>query len=111
MASSLPSFESFGSPAKPGSSSTHLCRSVKRMFSGSVSGNLSASRIPTSSELSQSSVGMLSPRLVFVFAGVVAVPLRNLDDHILRAVGHELAAQARLRREPRRFIELIELRV
>src|SRR5258708_12980578 len=55
MASRIFSLLFAGSSAKPGSSRTHLCRSVKRTESGSVSGNLSCSARPisrTSSQLS-----------------------------------------------------------
>src|SRR5260370_26781961 len=60
MASSLASLEAAGSPEKPGSSVIHLCMSVKRTVSGSVSGNLSASPIAMSSKLSQPNVGGMS---------------------------------------------------
>src|SRR5713226_7430832 len=39
--------------------------------------------------------------------GVVFVPFGNLDDHVGRAIGDALAAQARLGRDSRGFVELI----
>src|SRR5271165_2228533 len=56
MASSLLSLEAAGSPEKPGSSVIHLCISVKRTVSGSVSGYLSVSPMAMSSMLSQPKV-------------------------------------------------------
>src|SRR5258707_13532222 len=56
MASSLPSLEALGSPEKPGNSVIHLCMSVKRTVSGSVSGYLSVSVMAMSSVSSQSKV-------------------------------------------------------
>src|SRR5712692_2801140 len=53
-ASSLPSLEALGSPEKPGNSVIHLCMSVKRTVSGSVSGYLSVSAMAMSSVSSQS---------------------------------------------------------
>src|SRR5271170_7722350 len=110
MASSLPSFESFGSPVKPGSSMIHLCRSVKRTVSGSTFGCFSESWMPISSALSQSNVGGIDPLVIskkerkqekeparrrrcsmLRFFRVVFVPLGNLDDDIFRAVGDALA--------------------
>src|SRR6516164_4408282 len=67
MASSLDSLDPAGSPAKPGSSIIHLCMSVKRTLSGSVSGYLSASAMARSSKSSQVNVcgmGLLLPNLV-----------------------------------------------
>src|SRR5579862_5970808 len=123
MDSSLPSLESFGSPAKPSSSVTHLCKSVKRTPSGSMSGNFSASLIPISSQSSQSNVaGMLAPSspapfpqrggaLVFSFLGEIAIPLRDLHHHVGGPVRDALTAQARFRGKPRRLVELIVFRV
>src|ERR1700730_1111310 len=113
MASSLPSLEVLGSPEKPGSSVIHLCISVKRTVSGSVSGYLSVSAMAISSVLSQSKVaGMLllrSQRLatkagqkrkrvknpsVIGFLRVILVPLGNLHNDIGGAVGNRLTAEA-----------------
>src|SRR5437763_3467067 len=49
IASRIFSPDLFGSSENPGSSRTHLCRSVKRTVSGSTSGCFSASRIAMSS--------------------------------------------------------------
>src|SRR5207248_1090040 len=49
IASRIFSPDLFGSSEKPGSSRTHLCRSVKRTLSGSTSGCFSARRIAMSS--------------------------------------------------------------
>src|SRR5277367_4865991 len=57
MASSLLSLEGAGSPEKPGSSVIHLCMSVKRTVSGSVSGNLSVRPMAMSSMFSHPNVG------------------------------------------------------
>src|SRR5882762_11563275 len=83
MASSLPSLEVLGSPEKPGNAVIHLCMSVKRTVSGSVSGYLSVSAIAMSSVLSQSKLGGMS---VILLPHMVFVPLRNFhDDEIGRA--------------------------
>src|SRR6266404_3456358 len=121
MASSFPSLDFAGSPANPGSSVIHLCMSVKRTEYGSTSGNLSVNAMAMSSKLSQSNVcgidGSLdaTPRslatLVVQFLGVIFIPMRNFDDDVGGAVGHGLAAQARLRSDSRRFIEFIEFGV
>src|ERR1700676_119476 len=163
MVSSLPSFDNLGSPEKPTSSVTHLCRSVKRTDSGSVLGNLSASWMPISSVSSQPNVpgikwfslqiqSLVSRRscqtgarvlpiagkfaasdpsrslrareiqakileqiigygLVFGFLGEVLIPFRYFNDEVARSVGHALAPQARLCREARSFVELIEFSV
>src|ERR1700730_18818873 len=111
MASSLPSFEVFGSPTKPGISVTHLCMSVKRTVSGSVSGYLSVSAMAMSSVLSQSKVGgmlLLGKqftshfKLVISFLGVILVPLGNLYHDVRGAVRNRLAGQARFRGYSRR---------
>src|SRR5208337_2912824 len=57
MASSLLSLDFSGSPANPGNSVIHLCKSVKRTVSGSTSGYLSVKPMAISSRLSQSNVG------------------------------------------------------
>src|SRR5258708_13293952 len=121
MASSFPSLDFAGSPANPGSSVIHLCMSVKRTEYGSTSGNLSVSAMAMSSKLSQSNVCGIdssldgTPRslgtLVVQFLGVIFIPMRNFDDDVGGAVGHGLAAQARLRSDSRRFIEFIEFGV
>src|SRR2546429_159249 len=87
--------------------------SVKRTVSGSVSGYLSVRAIAMSSKLSQSNVcGMFfSELLVIQFFSVVLIPLRNFHNDIRRAVRNRLAAEARLRRDTRRFVEFVELRV
>src|SRR6266436_1554051 len=117
IASSLPSLEALGSPEKPGSSVIHLCMSVKRTVSGSVSGCLSVSAMAMSSVLSQSNVaGMLllgdqishggtdgdekiervRPKepSVIGFLGVILVPFRNFHHDVGGAVRHGLAAEA-----------------
>src|SRR6266436_7258200 len=115
MASSLPSLEALGSPAKPGSSVIHLCMSVKRTVSGSVSGCLSVRAMAISSVLSQSNVaGIFAPQeedwrqrradesvkrtspafSVIGFLGVILVPFRNFHDDVGGAVRHGLAAEA-----------------
>src|SRR5215467_12435179 len=60
MASRFDSLDQAVSPVKPVSSVIHLCMSVKRTVSGSVSGYLSASAIAMSSKLSQLNVGGIS---------------------------------------------------
>src|SRR5258708_280967 len=60
MASSFDSLEAAGSPEKPGSSVIHLCMSVKRTVSGSVSGCLSVNPMAISSKLSQPNDGGIS---------------------------------------------------
>src|ERR1700693_2774544 len=138
MVSSLPSFDSLGSPEKPGSSIIHLCRSVIRMVRGSTPGCFSASWMPISSALSQSNVcGTVSPKnwnadfvltlqrycadlkvaateakaLVLGFFGVVFIPLGDFDHNIFGAVGDTLAAETRFRRDAGGFVQLIELGV
>src|SRR6267143_1389800 len=126
MASSLPSLEVLGSPEKPGSSVIHLCMSVKRTVSGSVSGYLSVSAMAMSSVLSQSKVaGMLLLRnkieishggtegtkrskivkgkqpSVIGFLGVILVPFRNffrvhLDSLAAGKKGHCVFLRGRL---------------
>src|ERR1700687_1585688 len=48
---------------------------------------------------------------VVQFLGVVFVPLGNFDDDVGGAVGHGLATEAGLRRDARRFVQLVELGV
>src|SRR5258706_16217647 len=91
MASSLPSLEVLGSPEKPGNSVIHLCMSVKRTVSGSVSGYLSVSAMAISSVLSQSKDGGMS---VILLPHVVFVPFRNFHHDIGGAVRNRLASQA-----------------
>src|ERR1700730_15285092 len=43
--------------------------------------------------------------------GVIFVPLRNFHHDVGRTVGYRLATQSRFRRDARRFIEFVELRV
>ena len=45
------------------------------------------------------------------FLGVIFVPFGDFDDDVFGAVGNALAAEARFRRDARRFIELIEFGV
>src|SRR6266436_4875611 len=132
MASSFPSLDLAGSPANPGSSVIHLCMSVKRTVYGSTLGNLSVSAIAIFSVLSQSNdAGIMAPHKTFAteshteetprlvaililmihFLGVIFIPVRDFDHDVSRAVWHGLAAQARLRRNPRRFVQFIELRI
>src|SRR5580698_11123546 len=112
MASSLPSFDNFGSPVNPGSSTIHLCRSVKRTVNGSTPGCCSASWIPISSALSQSNVFGIPPGswmqifvrrahvaadvprakhreiLMLGFLRVILIPLRNFHHDVLGSIGH-----------------------
>src|SRR5713101_3841713 len=135
MASSLASLEAVGSPEKPGSSVIHLCMSVKRTVSGSVSGNLPVRAIAMSSKLSQPNVGGMSTpekdltrghrdrqetwrdkpaattELVIEFLGVVFIPFGDFNDDVGGAVGHGLAAQARLRGDAGSFVEFVEFGV
>src|ERR1700690_2434579 len=113
MASSFPSFESFGSPVNPANSVTHLYRSVKRTVSGSRSGNFSESWIPISSVSSQSKVfgTRFASSLVIRFFRVILVPVRNFHHEILRSIGNALAAQPRLHGQTRRVVELVKLRI
>src|SRR6266478_3288004 len=135
MASSLDSLEAAGSPEKPGSSVIHLCMSVKRTVSGSVSGCLSANPMAISSKLSQPNVGGISTpekdltqgtkiaekrwrdkpagttELMIEFLGVVFVPIGNFHDDVGGAVGDGLAAEARLRSDAGGFVEFVELGV
>src|SRR6516225_2099505 len=87
--------------------------SVKRTVRGSVSGNFSDRAIAMSSTLSQSSVGGMFSQyfLVVCFFRVILVPVGNFHDDVRRAIGHRLAAKARLWRNARRFVELVKLGV
>src|SRR5689334_24575807 len=49
--------------------------------------------------------------LVIRFLRIVLVPVGNFDNDVRRAIGHGLAAEARLRRDPRRLVQLIKLGV
>src|SRR5882724_5113575 len=49
--------------------------------------------------------------LMIEFLGVVFVPSGNFDDDVSGAIGNGLAAETRLRRDARRFVKLIELRI
>src|SRR6267143_834065 len=111
MASSLASLEAAGSPEKPGSSVIHLCMSVKRTVSGSVSGNLSVRAMATSSKLSQPNVGGMCGSSVIQFLGVIFVPIGNFHDDVCSAVGDGLAAEARLRRDAGGFVEFVKFGV
>src|SRR6266852_623022 len=135
MASSLASLEAAGSPEKPGSSVIHLCMSVKRTVSGSVSGNLPVRAIAMSSKLSQPNVGGMSTpekdltrghrdrqetwrdkpaattELVIEFLGVVFVPFGDFNDDVGGAVGNCLAAEARFRGDAGSFVEFVEFGV
>src|ERR1700726_3215695 len=118
MASSLPSLEAFGSPSKPFSSVTILCRSVKRTVSGSVLGCVSESWMPISSASSHPNVGGMYcslwimgrawPFSVLCFLRVILIPLGNFYNDIFCAVGNALAAQARFWSDAGGFVELIE---
>src|SRR5438309_1077638 len=90
IASSLPSFDAFGSSSNSSSSVTQRCRSVNRTLSGSVSGNFSCSAIPRSSASSQLSV--------------IAVLNLLADQHLLHDPVHRQLGQF-----PRRLIEPIDL--
>jgi len=48
---------------------------------------------------------------VIQFLGVVLVPFGDFDDDIGGAVGHGLAAEARLRRDAGSFVQFVELGV
>src|SRR5260370_17610861 len=48
---------------------------------------------------------------VIQFLAVVFVPRGNLDEDVRGAIGHGLAAKAGLRRDARRFVQLVELGV
>src|SRR6266478_3023673 len=135
MASSLDSLEAAGSPEKPGSSVIHLCMSVKRTVSGSVSGCLSANPMAISSKLFQPNVGGISTpekdltqgaeiaekrwrdkpaattELMIEFLGVIFVPIGNFHHDVGGSVGDGLAAEARLRGDAGGFVEFIELGV
>src|SRR5579859_7493064 len=113
MASSFDSLDLAGSPENPSSSVIHLCMSVNRTVSGSVSGYLSVRAMAMSSKLSQSNVcGMVfSKPLMIQFFRVVLIPLGDFDNDIRGAVWHRLATEARLRRNAWRFVEFVELRV
>src|SRR5947209_16167765 len=136
MASSFDSFEAAGSPVNPGSSVIHLCMSVKRTVSGSVSGYLSVSAMAMSSKLSQPNVGGMSTpekdltqraqrsqrkdggikpaattASVIELLGVIFVPVGNLYNDVGGAVGDGLAAEAGLWRDARGFVELIQFGV
>src|SRR5277367_540912 len=112
MASSLLSLEAAGSPEKPGSSVIHLCMSVKRTVSGSVSGNLSVKPIAMSSMLSQPNVGGMFQRLLVIsFFRVIFVPVGNFDDDVGGAIGNGLAAEARLWRDAGSHVQFVEFGV
>src|SRR5437879_1214005 len=136
MASSFDSFEAAGSPVNPGSSVIHLCMSVKRTVSGSVSGYLSVSAMAMSSKLSQPNVGGMSTpekdltqraqrsqrkdggikpaattASVIEFLGVVLVPIRDFHNDVGGAIGNGLAAEARLWRDAGSFVELVQFGV
>src|SRR6202046_4263211 len=100
MASSLGSFDFVGSSAKPSSSVTYLCRSVKRTVKGSRSGNFSCNWIPISSASFQViSRAIVNPSLLFrqtqrlALGDIVAIPLGNLDHVGSRPGDHGLAAK------------------
>src|SRR5450755_1671771 len=118
MASSLLSLEAVASPEKFGSSIIHLCRSVKRTVSGSVSGWASVKLIAMSSMSSQSNVGgtLLSLSLALIilviqFFGVVLVPFRNFYHDVRGSVGNCLAAEARFLRDARSHIQFVKFGV
>src|SRR6267378_2123038 len=111
MASSLASLEAAGSPEKPWSPVIHLCMSVKRTVSGSVSGNLSVRAMAMSSKLSQPNVGGMCGSSVIQFLGVIFVPIGNFHDDVCSAVGDGLAAEARLRRDAGGFVEFVKFGV
>src|SRR5260370_29539407 len=126
IASSLAWLDALGSPEKLGNSVIHLCMSVKRTVSGSVSGYLSVSAMAMSSVSSQSKVaGILLlgdslqvrdrsklTRLSMVsFLGVILVAVGNFHHDVRSAVRPGFAAQPRFRRDTLRLIELVHLRV
>src|SRR5271156_6122736 len=133
MASSLLSLDLVASPTKFESSRIHLCMSVKRTVSGSVSGCASVRPIAMSSMSSQSNVGgtvmapmwlllrsgygckaassRRTPKLVIEFFGVIFIPLGNFHHDIRRTVGYGLAAEAGLWRNAWGHIQFIQLRI
>src|ERR1700722_1279683 len=116
MASSFASFDFAGSSAKPSSSVTYLCRSVKRTVYGSRSGYFSCSCMPISSaSLQVISRAIVSLSLLFreaqrlALGDIVAIPLRDLDYVIARPGDYRLAAQAGVQLQIRRHIQSIQL--
>src|SRR5260221_3304002 len=93
--------------------------SVNRTVYGSRSGNLSVSPMAMSSRLSQSNFcgipsSLEKSRTIFLVVQllrVVLVPLGDFDHDVSCTVGNSLATEARLRRNSRSFIELIQFRV
>jgi len=59
----------------------------------------------------RNSVTRGNPYLMIHFLSVIFIPVRDFDHDVSRAVWHGLAAQARLRRNPGRFVQFIELRI
>src|SRR5690242_18656069 len=92
MASRSPSFEFLASSQKPGSATTHRCRSVKRTGSGSTPGCAPIRASPMSSASCQ----------------VMPAPsFGNLHHHV--APHHPLAPQPRVQGEALRGVEAILL--
>src|ERR1700677_1379883 len=116
MASSLGSLDFAGSSAKPSSSVTYLCRSVKRTVKGSRSGNFSCNWIPISSASFQViSRAIVTPSLLFcetqrfALGDIVAIPLGNLDDVVSRAGNYGLATKTGIQLQIRRHIQPVQL--
>src|ERR1700678_1917845 len=116
MASSLGSFDFAGSSAKPSSSVTYLCRSVKRTVNGSKSGYFSCSWMPISSaSLQVISRAIVSLSLLFreaqrlALGDIVAIPLGDLHYVIAGPGNHRLAAQAGVQLQIRCHIQSIQL--
>src|SRR5580700_3460101 len=116
MASSFASFDFAGSSAKPSSSVTYLCRSVKRTVNGSKSGYFSCSWIPISSaSLQVISRAIVSLSLFFrkaqrlALGDIVAIPLGDLHYVIARPGDHRLAAKPRVQLQIRRHVQSIQL--
>src|ERR1700722_5187077 len=116
MASSFASFDFAGSSAKPSSSVTYLCRSVKRTVYGSRSGYFSCSWMPISSaSLQVISRAIVSLSLLFreaqrlALGDIVAIPLGDLHYVIAGPGNHRLAAQAGVQLQIRCHIQSIQL--
>src|SRR5207245_5272827 len=133
MAPGFDWFEAAGSPVNRGSSVIHLCMSVKRTVSGSVSGYLSVSAMAMSSKLSQPNVGGMSTpekdltqraqrsqrkdggikpaattASVIEFLGVVLVPIRDFHNDVGGSIGNGVAAEVLLWRDAGSFVELVQ---
>src|ERR1700691_4493066 len=116
MASSLGSLDFAGSSAKPSSSVTYLCRSVKRTVKGSRSGNFSCNWIPISSASFQViSRAIVNPSLLFrqtqrlALWDIVGIPLGDRNHVVARTVDPGLTAKAGIQLQIRCHVQTVQL--